>query len=137
MMGMAMWQQATFAVATPKGVVKVHGTVARGIGMHVVRAERLMHLMDRGPRALTAIVHLGSGHAICLVDASYAKTAEIATQIIDAGDWEFDGLKGWENMDPTLSLKVQAICNRHMAHIRSAIPESDDFQARKIALERA
>lgn len=127
-----MWIHDTFMIATSSGVQRIAGMTCRGIGMHIVRKMQIF-----GARPITAIVHLGSGHAICLVEASLEKTAEIATEIVRAGDWDFDGLKGWENMDPTLSLKVQAICNRYIAYIRSADPGADDFQARKIARERA
>lgn len=127
-----MWIHDTFMIATSNGVQRIAGMTCRGIGMQIVRKMQIF-----GNRPITAIVHLGSGHAICLVEANLEITAKIATEIVNATDWTFDGLKSWENMDPTLSLKVQAICNRYIAYIRSADPGADDFQARKIARERA
>lgn len=71
-----MWIHDTFMIATSNGVQRIAGMTCRGIGMQIVRKMQIF-----GNRPITAIVHLGSGHAICLVEANLEITAKIAGSV--------------------------------------------------------
>lgn len=128
-----MWRRDTFGVATDDGVKTVTGMVANGLGLRQLRQGAIF-----GPRPVFQVVHLGSGHTICMIEATPDQTAKLVAEMLQLTEtWEFDGLTGWQNIDPDLSLKVQDLLTRHAAIVRTGASGPDDFLARKIARERA
>lgn len=127
-----MWNIESYPVATSTGPKLVTGMTMKGLGMHVVRKHVLF-----AQSPIYGVTHLGSGHTVCLIEAHDRKASTIFAELVSAGDWEFDGLKGWENMSPDLADKVQAIIKRHESVIRAASGEPDDRIARQVARGRA
>ncbi len=59
------------------------------------------------------LTHLGSGHVVCNIEAHETEAFSIATEIAECGDWGFDGLKGYLNLDPDLPEKALVVIRRH------------------------
>lgn len=126
------WKSESYEVATSKGPRRVAGITQAGLGVHLVRD----HIVFKQP-PLYAVTHLGSGHTIMMIEAHKPRTGQIVAELLTAGDWDFGGLKGWENMSPDLADKVKAIVERHGDVVRAGVSDPDDRQARTIARSRA
>jgi hypothetical protein len=72
-----------------------------------------------------------------LVKGKVAEAFVIASEIADAGDWEFDGLYGWRNRDPELPEKVFAIMAKYPKALYRPDGASSDESAQAIAVARA
>lgn len=127
-----MWTLETYAVAAGKGTKLVQGMTMKGLGMHIVRQH-----IPFAQTPVYAITHLGSGHTVCMIEAQDKQASMIVAELLMAGDWEFDGLKGWENMSPDLAERVQGIFRRHQSVVRAAADKPDDKIARQVARGRA
>lgn len=85
------------------------GYVFRGLGIYQMRRAS-----PKGRRPPTyALIHLNTGHRICNITAPMRDAFEMAHDIAQLGDWTFDGLDGWKNMDPELPDKVHAYMAQH------------------------
>lgn len=60
-----------------------------------------------------SLMHIGSGHNVCLITGTAADVFPVAAEIADECDWSFGGLSGWKNQDPELPKKVIAWMKRH------------------------
>ena len=105
-----MWKPETFPIALgPHSIDHRAGYTYRGLGIHM--SMKASPKGRRPPR--WKVTHLGSGHAVAVIDGDVAGAFPIATEIAECSDWDFDGLDGWRNRDPELPSKVQEIIARH------------------------
>lgn len=100
---------STFWIATSEGVDTRSGYVMRGLGLgHDGWAK------DRRNTEWT-LTHIGSGTAVCRIVGSVATVMPVATEIAQCGDWMlFDLPDGWQQTDPELPARVQAILDSQM-----------------------
>ena len=105
----SLWQETTFLIATRNGPDERRGFIYRGLGVFKVLPSSLKG--RRPPR--WSVTHLGSGHQVALIDAHMVEAFNIATEIAECGEWDFDSLEGWRDRDPTLLKKRDAILLRH------------------------
>ncbi len=94
------WEEGTFKIAqVGRDPIWVNGMKhPNGIGVHRHDAERWV------------LIHLATGFAIVgLRDVSIEEAMIISSEIATAGDWKFESLSGWQNRDPMLGMKVQAL----------------------------
>ena len=82
------------------------------------------------------IIHCGSGHAVCIVEAHKTEAFSIADQIADLTDWTFEGLDGWKNTDPDLMDRMRVLAARHGNQMRFSSGSSHEA-ARAVAYARA
>lgn len=99
----ALWQAAEFQIATkPQGkdprTEKRGGFTHKGLGIFKLKGEEVW-----------SVTNLASGHALFLVRGTFGIAVEIATMLASLGDWEFGGLRGFENMSHDLFLKVKML----------------------------
>lgn len=127
------WKPGVVRVATDRGVLDYQGMTKGGLGMIIAKKAGPFEM----PPATIALMHLGSGHVLLWIKATFDRAARLIAEIERLGDWDFDGLNGWQNRDPTLSLKLQAVVERNLDVISFPEHGPDDVQARKIARERA
>lgn len=131
------WEPAEFLIAdlwSNPGFHKVAGYTYRGLGIHLT-----IKGSPKGRRPPTwSLSHLGSGHKVCLIDGKVATAFEIASEIADCGDWSFDGLKGYINIDPDIKEKFRALCEKHPKTIRRGPGgNASEDAARAIVMARA
>lgn len=103
------WQAGTFEIAMPYGPARRSGYVYRGLGLHVVNKGSPKG--KRPPR--WTLTHLGSGHALCWLDGDVATAFTVATEIAEAGDWDFLSLQGWKDRFPDAPDRLREILDRH------------------------
>lgn len=115
------WVETQFKIARFNAdPVTVNGVVhERGIGVHRIGAESWL------------IIHVRSGHAIVRIDLPEIEAIAVATEIAELGDWTFESLHGWENHQPLLPGKMQALVELYAPAV--VIPggrsNADDEQA--------
>lgn len=128
------WTPETFLIAMPGGPAKRHGYVYRGLGLYLI-----MPASPKGRRpAQWSLTHLGSGHCLAMLKGDVSTAFPIATEIAEAGDWTFDGLKGWKNHFPDAAERVREILER--AGSRGKMTgggNSNEGVAREIAMARS
>lgn len=126
-----MWEPADFLIARAVEPVTRAGYIYRGLGLHIaVRAS------PKGRRPPTwSLIHLGSGHRICMITGMVAKAFPVATEIAECSDWEaFDSIDGWLNTDPGIAEKVRQIVARHPNAGRGPGGDSADANAARAVL---
>jgi hypothetical protein len=106
----AGWQQSEFFASnnstTPR---KVKGWTRAGIGI-----ECLMAPMAIAPKVgLWLLYHLGSGHLLAVTRHDATHVAGVGNELLTLGDWEFDGLYGFQNSSPDLPERYKAFLRRH------------------------
>lgn len=128
------WQPATFLIADFDGPSSRAGYVYRGLALHIV-----VKGSPKGRRPPTwALTHLGSGHRIGLIDGRVGDAFPIATDIAECGDWTFDGLNGWKNLEPELPQKLVNIAEGHKKRCRLTAGAGGSAEiARSIAMSRS
>src|SRR5262249_9658336 len=84
-----------------------------------------------------SLTHLGSGRAVCRVEGKVSVAFAIASEIADCGDWSFDGLNGYINIDRELPEKTKAIMEKYAKAISRGGGQSNETAARAIAIARA
>jgi hypothetical protein len=98
-----------FLMATLIGPKTQYGRVASGLAMTM-----LWEGSPKGKRPPAwSLTHLGTGHRVCVIEACEAEAFQIATEILVLTDWGFDGLLGWQNQDPKLIEKLDAMRGRY------------------------
>lgn len=130
------WKPASFKIAVPPEPRIVAGYEYRGLGLHMS-----MRPSPKGQRPPTwDLSHLNSGHRVLSIKGNVADAFPIATEIAECGDWTFDGLDGWRNVEPELPEKVVAIAARYAKRctLRGAggHDEPDHEMARTICANR-
>lgn len=120
-MGANLWKPGSYAIAT-LGVECVTGYTYKGLGMRMSMAGS-----PKGRRPPTwSLTHLNSGHKVVSLNLPTSRAFEVATQVADLGDWDFETLGGWKNRAPQLRDKVAARTTmrtpraRSQSHARSA-----------------
>lgn len=128
-----MWDADKFFVASLfEGPHKEAGYVYRGLGLRMV-----MRGSPKGRRPpLWALTHLGTGHRICTIRGLAAAAFPIATEIAECGEWGFDGLKGYINMDPELVIKCKAVIDHYPKIVNYGGGGSSDDAARAVLYAR-
>jgi hypothetical protein len=109
------------------------GRVYRGLGLY--RALKGSPKGRRPPR--WSVVHLGSGHRVCMIDAHEHDAVVIATRIAECADWDWDGLDGWRNREPQIMDKLWAATKQYAKSIRFGGGGQSESEARRIAIARA
>ena len=82
-----------------------------------------------------ALIHLGSGHRICIIAAHFLDACHIAYDIANLGDWSFDGIKGWKNVDPELPRKLEDYAAKDM-RIELTPGKGNENAARAVLMSR-
>ncbi|PXW76001.1 hypothetical protein C7451_106165 [Blastomonas natatoria] len=126
------WKPETFKVAMPYGPADVPGYTYRGLGLHLI-----MQQSPKGRRpAMWSLSHLGSGHRIAIINGNVATAFPIASEIAEAGDWEFDSLHGWKDRFPDAKEKVDEILARSKIGKRGSGIGYSEETAQQIAQSR-
>ncbi len=126
------WIYQPYKIASPAGIKTVDGLTYKGIGIHMKFPSGVV----KPP--FWEITHLNSGHRICYIAAPLERTRQIATEIADMADWDFQGLEGWRNLDPEIRDKMNAIEEKYHPDIvrKGGKHPLDPDQAREIMLKR-
>lgn len=115
------WLETSFKIARfNEPPVTVNGVVhERGIGVHRVGEEKWL------------LIHVRSGHAIVRLDLPEIEAIAVATEIAELGDWTFESLQGWQNHQPLLPGKMQALVELYAPAIviPGGFSNADDEQA--------
>lgn len=131
-----IWAPSKFLVSAPwreSMTREVEGYVYRGLGLTI--AIKGSPKGRRPPR--WTLTHLGSGHAVCNLTGHVKDAFPIATEIAECGDWSFDGLYGWKNIDPELADKFRAIQAKHAKQVHRGQGGCDEASAVAVATARA
>ena len=130
------WDPADFLIAdtwSEAGFHKVAGYAHLGLGIHMI-----IKGSPKGRRPpLWSLRHLGSGHTVCMIEGKVAVAFAIASEIAECGDWSFDGLKGYVNVDPEIPEKFRTIYAKYPKAIRRGSGPQNENSARAIAVARA
>lgn len=130
------WEPADFLIAdrwSPEGCHKVAGHTHCGLGIYIC-----IKGSPKGRRGPTwSLRHLGSGHTVCLIEGKVAVAFLIASEIAECGDWSFDGLKGYVNVDPEIPEKCRTIFAKYPKAVRRGGGNQSEESARAIAMARA
>lgn len=135
------WQPADVVIAqamAPDQTRAVPGYVYRGLGLHLAISSSRRRRKTQSEKPQTwALTHLGSGHRVAFIRGRVAVAFPIAAEIAECGDWSFDGLEGWRNVDPELPKRVFAIIERHGRKIWLGGGGCSHDAARAVAMARA
>ena len=131
-----MWTPGKILVSAPwhpNGYRSVDGYVYRDLGLYM--ALNGSPKGRRPPRWI--LLHLGSGHSVCWIKGHVKDAFPIATEIAECGDWSFDGLEGWRNVDRELPEKFNAIQRKYPELVDRGAGNQSEESARAIAIARA
>lgn len=107
-----IWKVETFEAAHSGGPRQRDGFVYRGLGLH-----KQSEAGRRQPARWT-VTQLGTGHAIAYLSGDAGTVFPVATEIADAGDWDFLSMKGWKDKFPDAPEQLALICARYPAIAR-------------------
>lgn len=93
------WQRTIFCIATLTGSDTLDGFTYRGLGL------------DKRGRWILS--HLNTGLKIAALGTQKPAALAAATEIAEAGDWEFSGPDGIDNQFPDAGVIVHRILLRH------------------------
>ena len=99
------WKPGAFLIAASHGVVTVPGWHCGGLAMSCDYPASPKG--RRPPR--WSLTHIRTGHRVVYINAHGARAFDLATQIVQLGDWGFTSLDGWKNTDPELPNKMLAL----------------------------
>lgn len=126
------WVEGNFVrVVNDKEVIDAFGLMYKGLAMHRTRKPTRTYPGE------WLVTHVSTGHAICFIMGAREKIFEIASELAEASDWDFDGLSGWQNRDSELPAKIEALSLKYWGHIQPphTKTQSDDM-ARAVLAER-
>lgn len=104
-----IWKAETFEIALLSGPHAIAGYTYRGLGLHFVSKAS-----PKGRRPVRwALIHLGTGHCMAYLDGDVITAFPVATEIAEAGDWDFLSLQGWKDKFPDGREKLEEVCARH------------------------
>ena len=110
----------------------VDGFTYRGLGIHLE--------MEGSPKGRRKprwnLSHLGSGHLVTSINAHRSEAFAIATEIAEAGDWEFDSFAGMGDRFPNARDEVERILASHGRERLATNAQPSEDLARSIALSR-
>ena len=102
---MSAWQPATFKVAFSLGAQEREGLEYRGLGLF-----KLTDGSPKGRRPTTwSLTHLNTGHRVDTLRGDQTTVLRVATEIAEAGDWDFLSLEGWKDRFPDAYERICAI----------------------------
>lgn len=104
-----MWKPEDFEVAWGSGAGAVAGYTYRGLGLHVA-----INPSPKGKRPTRwTLTHLNTGHRIGYLDGDVRTAFPVATDIAEAGDWDFLSFEGWKDRFPDAKERLAEIQERH------------------------
>lgn len=108
-----------------------HGLLYRGLA--------LTHLWSGSPKGRRppawTLTHIGSGHILCNFEAH--DPYPDATRMAECGEWDWEGLEGWRNVDPEIKVKALRVLDLMGNRWISSSGRSSESAARQIAMQRA
>lgn len=129
------WNAETFEIAHPTMPIPTSGYTYRGLGLHIAISPS-----PKGRRpARWALTHLGTGHRLAFLDGDVATAFPIATEIAEAGNWDFLSPKGWRDCFPDAKARLEEVCAAHPKVAILTVSKPDSFHAdiaRQIASNR-
>lgn len=131
----SLWKQGEFLVACAWRTETQWGFLYRGLGVH-----KVFKASPKGKRpAWWSIIHVGSGHHVAILQGDIVEVFGVATELAECGEWDFDGLSGWRNVDPELMIKVRHILDHLPKSVKNigTRGEASEERAREIAEARA
>lgn len=101
------WRRESFIYANPtKGPTRADGITYNGLG--------LVDLEHGDWR----VVHINTGFTLCyLHGCPQYRAMGIATEFAEAGDWDFAGPNGWQNLSPELMQNCAEIGERFEKYV--------------------
>lgn len=103
------WQAGSFDIASHFGPRRVAGYTYRALGLYMMWAGS-----PKGRRPpMWGLYHLGSGHVIVNLEGTVATAFPIATEIAEAGDWDFLSMEGWKDRFPDAPEKTAEIAAKY------------------------
>lgn len=98
---MTNWKKDRFLIATAEGPEWISGWSYRGLGVDLRKPGEWF------------VTHLGSGHRVCGITGTKFMALQIASEIAECGDWDFDGLAGHLNRDPEIATNAAVACLKY------------------------
>lgn len=128
------WQPGEFFAAISFGIVEHnYGWLWGGVAI-----QKLWNGSPKGRRPPAwSLIHTGSGHRICVIEAPESDAFQIADQVVGIGDWSFEGIDGWRNTDHELMARMGALVGRLGKVIKVYSGSQNHDAARAIAYARA
>jgi hypothetical protein len=128
---MTDWKPETFETALNTGPHLVAGYTYRGLGLYGESSRD-------GKSGSWTLTHLGTGHMLAHISGGVQKAFPVATEIAEAGDWDFLSLQGWKDRFPDAPERLDEICAKHSNVRRNEEPDrrNDHETAQKIAANR-
>ena len=103
------WKPDIFEIATPSGPQRKNGYTYRSLGLFLWRTAS-----PKGKQPATwSLIHLGTGHRLANLNGDAATVFPVATEIAEAGEWDFLSLKGWPDRFPDAPDRLGAIIARY------------------------
>lgn len=128
------WHPGHFLICCFSDVETASGWIYRGLAMRFAFPGSPKGRRPPG----WVLTHMGSGHAVCTIDAHETEAFAIATEIAECGEWDFDGLRGYINRDPTLREKYGAVAAKYPKQIsRVGGPHQNDAAAAAVVMARS
>lgn len=129
-----LWRREKFEIARAEGPQDVRGYTYRALGIH-------MHskASPKGRRpANWTLTHLGTGHRLAYLSGDLSIVSPVATEIAEAGDWDFLSMQGWKDKFPNARQRLEEICAAHptVATILTNRTGALDHVAQQIAANR-
>jgi hypothetical protein len=108
------WTPGKFLRATFfEGTIETSGYLYRGLRLFMVHRGS-----PKGRRPPTwSLIHLNSGHEVARIKGSVAEVFQIASEIAECVDWNFNGVDGWRNEQPDLPKLLRAVAARNPERI--------------------
>lgn len=109
----APWIRDSFEIAYLFGPRKVRGKSYRGLGLHLLSKA---YRSPKGRRFLPArwsLSHLGSGHCLVTLTGEWDEILPVATEIAEAGDWDFLSMQGWRDRFPDAPERLAELVEKH------------------------
>lgn len=128
-----LWIAERFDVVIgPRVIRPVHGKTCAGLGLY-------LGIKGRGPNRRASqwcLIHLNTGHLICLITGSADEAITAANRFIPLTDWAFTSLTGWINQTPDLSEAIDRIVDGFPGVVARRAVYHCDADAQMILLGR-
>lgn len=107
------WVSEEYEIAMVTGPRRIRGFTYRGLGLACSMGA---YRSKKGRKVIPArwtLSHLGTGHSITILIGELASVLPIATEIAEAGEWDFLSIDGWRDRFPDAKGKLDVILARH------------------------